>query len=210
MTGNPVRPDIETLSGKKEAGLAFFGLSGEKRILLVIGGSLGALTINESMEAGLPLLAANDIQILWQTGRPFSARAADAIRRFPKSTFRTFGFIERMDLAYAVADAVVSRAGAASISELCIVKKPAILVPSPNVAEDHQTMNARALTDRDAAELIRDCDARTELVPEAVRLLSNTARREHLAERIGEMAFGNAAGVIARQIIVLAQEKIKP
>ncbi|MBC7864832.1 MAG: undecaprenyldiphospho-muramoylpentapeptide beta-N-acetylglucosaminyltransferase [Bacteroidia bacterium] len=145
LTGNPVRMDIENTRTKKEEGLKFFGLQPGKKTLLIIGGSLGARTINQSIGAGINKFAEAGIQVLWQTGKNYFETAKQQTSHLKEKGIFAFDFITKMDFAYAVADCVVSRAGASSVSELCIVKMPCILVPSPNVAEDHQTKNAMAL-----------------------------------------------------------------
>lgn len=204
VTGNPVRQDILSLEGKKENAIRFFGLSPNKRTLLVMGGSLGARTINESIMGSLEVLVQNNIQLIWQTGKLYIETA--------QKTFSSFdgwvgAFISNMDLAYAAADVIVSRAGAISLSELAIVRKPVILVPSPNVAEDHQTKNAMTLVNNDAAILVKDADARGKLGKEIIGLMNNTNRQNTLCENIGKLAFPNSAELIAREVIKLANKQ---
>lgn len=207
LTGNPVRQDILNLEGKKERGLETFGLKADKKTLLVIGGSLGARTINESIQASLPLFAEAGIQLLWQTGKGYFATASEAVKKYEGKGIKAYDFITKMDLAYAVADAVVSRAGASSVSELCLVKKPSILVPSPNVAEDHQTRNAQALVTHNAALLVKDAEAREKLGREALALMGNEGEMARLSKSIGSMAFQDSANVIAHEIMNLIKNK---
>lgn len=207
LTGNPVRQDIQNLQGKRERGLEYFGLSGDKKILLVIGGSLGAKTINESIKTGLKKFVANDIQVVWQTGKSYFASAKAAAESYQDSGIKVYDFITKMDYAYAVADAVVSRAGASSVSELCLVKKPAILVPSPNVAEDHQTMNAMALVNYNAAVLVKDNEAGEKLCDEAISLMKDEVRRIKLQENIARLAFQDSGIAIANEILRLVKKK---
>ena len=205
LTGNPVRRDIQLLNQPVEAGRTLFGLTADRPTLLVIGGSLGARTINESMEQGLPALMVAGVQVVWQTGTGFIDRARKAVADAGATHVKPFDFIYDMDKAYAVADAVVSRAGALSVSELCIVAKPAILVPFPAAAEDHQTKNAMSLVGRKAALLISDSVARNELVPAALALLNNPAQQQSLSQQIRELAKPNAAREIAEQVIGLVR-----
>lgn len=203
FTGNPVRQDILNTDGKREIGLKHFGLSNDKKVVLVIGGSLGARTINESIDAGLELIANSNIQLLWQTGKGFAAKASESVKKYTNKGIVTMPFITTMDLAYAVADVVVSRAGALSVSELCLTHKPSILVPSPNVAEDHQTKNAMALVNENAAILVKDVHAKNELIPELIRLVNNSATQEQLKQNIKSLAKPNAASQIADEVIKL-------
>jgi len=201
LTGNPVRQDILNLEGKRQRGLEQFGLSGDKKIVLVIGGSLGARTINESIIACLPQLVDKNIQLVWQTGKLFFPTAENESKKY--EGIKAYDFITKMDYAYSVADVVVSRAGASSVSELCLVKKPAILIPSPNVAEDHQTKNAMALVTYNAAILIKDSDSRKELAQTLIDLVNDTDKCEKLKENISRLAFRDSADAIANEIIRL-------
>jgi UDP-N-acetylglucosamine--N-acetylmuramyl-(pentapeptide) pyrophosphoryl-undecaprenol N-acetylglucosamine transferase len=210
MTGNPVRQDILQAAGRREEGSAFFGLDPARPVVLVLGGSLGARTINESIHAGLGRFADAGIQLVWQTGKAYAGTAAAAVSGLNRPGLSAYGFIQRMDLAYAVADVVVSRAGASSVSELCLAGKPSILVPSPNVAEDHQTRNAMALVARDAAVLVSDHQAREQLVDEALRLVRDEARRTALQEQISAMALPGAAGKIVDEIYSLVKTRHEP
>lgn len=192
-TGNPVREDILSgTAGKKEA-LQFFGLDESHPVILVIGGSLGARTLNQSMEHDLKKYADNGIQLLWQTGKSYTGDAQPVLGvRLP--------FISRMDLAYAAADLIISRAGALSISELCIVGKPVILVPSPNVSEDHQTKNAMTLVNEGAAVLVADKYATQILADTAIKLLNNVESCAGLSNSIKRLASPNATDRIIEEI----------
>ena len=191
-TGNPVRQDLQNSKATLEDAQKYFSLLPEKKTILIIGGSLGALTINKSIEAGLEKFDKNNIQIIWQTGKSYSEKE----NIIPGKIYRS-PFITRMDLAYKAADLVISRAGASSISELCILKKPSILVPSPNVAEDHQTKNALALSENNAAILVKDADAERELVDMAIEVIKDNVKLEELSKNAGKMAYYDAADAIA-------------
>lgn len=204
ITGNPVRQDILSLEGKKEKAINFFGLDSNKRTLLVIGGSLGARTINESIMSLLELLSQNNIQLIWQTGKGYIEIAE---KTFIKERGWVGAFITKMDLAYAAADIVVSRAGAISLSELALVKKPCILVPSPNVAEDHQTKNATTLVKKNAAILVKDSEAREKLGKEIISLVNDIQIQNKLSKNISKLAFPNSAEVIAKEVIKLVQSR---
>ena len=210
VTGNPVRKELELMSEKYgENGIrgsgveafTYFGLEIGKPVLLVLGGSLGARTINNSIQKGLKMLKDAGVQVIWQTGSNYELRISNYEPEALKSnsepeelkdgTFEGLwcsDFITRMDYAYTVADLVVSRAGACTLSELCLLKKAAILVPSPNVAEDHQTMNARTLSENNAAVLIPDRDAEEQLVTAAIELLKDNKRLSELSENIAHFA----------------------
>ncbi len=208
ITGNPVRQDIQDLKDKKGEAQAFFKLSPNKKVILVIGGSLGARTINEAIGANLAKLVDQNIQLLWQTGKGYYPTALEEGKPFSNDGVYPLEFISRMDLAYAAADLVISRAGASSISELCNIGMPSILVPSPNVAEDHQTKNAMALVSKNAALLVKDSEARQQLVETAISLLGNTAQQVMLTNNISQMAFHHSANVIAREVLKLANYPI--
>jgi len=203
LTGNPIRQEIASVTAGKLESLAAFSLQPGNITLLVIGGSLGARTINQSIYSGLRLLADNHIQLIWQTGSAFAEKASEAVKPFEKEGLITTTFIGRMDLAYAAADIVISRAGAIAISELCAVGKPAILVPSPNVTEDHQTKNALALSGRYAAIMIPDSEADEKLVPAIIELANNPAMQAELMENISRMAHRDAADHIAKEALNL-------
>ena len=206
MTGNPVRQDILLLDGKREEAFKDFSLNPNKKTVLFLGGSLGARTINQSVAACMNLLIKNNIQIIWQTGQSYMRFATEVTSYLPgkDNGVRVYAFLSRMDLAYACADIVVSRAGAISLSELAIVKKPCILVPSPNVAEDHQTKNAMALVKHEAAILVKDIQAREKLGKEIINLMNDVQKQNKLSENISKLAFPNSAEVIAKEVMKLA------
>lgn len=201
LTGNPVRQDLFGGNISREEAFIFFGLDSSKPTLLVIGGSLGARTIDYAMIAGLHCFEEADYQVVWQTGAHYYAECKS--HTVGHKGIVVCDFIKRMDYAYAVADVVISRAGASSISELCLLGKPSVLVPSPNVAEDHQTHNACALSDRGAAVLVKDHHAKHHLVEEAMALLANPERRQSLSTEILKMALPNAASMIVDEIYKL-------
>ncbi len=204
LTGNPVRPELAAFTDKRSAALRFFHLSEKLPVVLVIGGSLGARTINQSIQASLGALSKKNCQVIWQTGRSFASAARSSADAIAPEHVRVFDFIREMDLAYAAADVVVSRAGAMSISELCMAARPCILVPSPNVAEDHQTKNARSLADRGAAVLVTDDTARASLGKEILSLVADAERRQSMTAALTAMARPDAAKEIAAVAIALA------
>jgi UDP-N-acetylglucosamine--N-acetylmuramyl-(pentapeptide) pyrophosphoryl-undecaprenol N-acetylglucosamine transferase len=204
LTGNPVRQDLKDSKGKREEAQALFKLDKNKKTILVIGGSLGARTINEALGAGLQTLVDNNIQLIWQTGKTYYQTASKQFATFSEDNIFVFDFITRMDFAYAAADIVISRAGASSVSELCNLEMPCILVPSPNVAEDHQTKNAMALVNRQAAVLVKDSEAPQKLITTAIALVKNDAEQKVLSANIGKMAFHNSATIIAKEVLKLA------
>lgn len=199
LTGNPVRSEMVTIDGKKEEGIKHYGLDPNKKTVLIIGGSLGAKTLNESVTGKLKELADSDVQLIWQCGKLYYPGLKDIEKELPANV-KMVQFIDRMDLAYAAADVVISRAGAISVSELCLIGKPVILVPSPNVAEDHQTKNAMALVNKDAAVLIKDTEARGVLIPEVISLLSDSAKCGELSVNIKSLAKPNATSDIVNTI----------
>jgi UDP-N-acetylglucosamine--N-acetylmuramyl-(pentapeptide) pyrophosphoryl-undecaprenol N-acetylglucosamine transferase len=203
LTGNPVRQGLETVEYLHDEAIQYFKLEANKPTVLLIGGSLGARTLNESVAAKLEEINTSDIQFIWQTGKGYNEEAKRLLAGNKYPNIHQFDFISRMDLAYSAADAVISRAGALSISELCVVGKPAILVPSPNVAEDHQTHNAMALVKQNAAMMIRDVDASKTLIDEALKLVINREKKLQLASNIKQLAMPNAANVIAKEVIRL-------
>ncbi len=205
MTGNPVRSDIQFASQQVEAGRKLFDLESTRPTLLIIGGSQGARTINESIEGGLQRFVDAGVQVIWQTGPAFIERARTAIAKTGSALVKAYDFIYEMDKAYAVADSVVSRAGALSVSELCLVGRPAILVPLPTAAEDHQTKNAMSLVEHNAALLVNDRTAREELVTAALNLLTNSAQQLQLSQQIKTLAKPNAARDIANEVIKLTK-----
>lgn len=197
-TGNPVRKDLTERARNKKEACESFGLDPERPTLLVVGGSLGARTLNESLEQGLRRLTESGIQVIWQTGKNFGDRGQKAAKGLQGTVVTKF--ITDMASAYAAADVVVSRAGAGSISELEILGKPSILVPSPNVTEDHQTKNARALSDREAAILVTDAEAGDKLVDTAIELLKDKKRRETMSRNISAMAMRDSDELIADEV----------
>jgi len=203
LTGNPVRQDLFSQAPKSSEAYQFFGFNPEKKTILVVGGSLGARTINQSMIGGLHKLAGQDVQVIWQTGKFYIENALLASKPFESPKLLVTDFVSRMDLAYSIADLVISRAGASSISELCLLAKPVILVPSPNVAEDHQTQNALALVRKEAAVLIKDVDAREQLIDKAIELIQNKQELKKLSENILRLGEKDSADRIAREVIKL-------
>lgn len=201
FTGNPVRADIEKMNATREEGCAEFGLKADGRVLLSVGGSLGARSINEMILSHLHFFKENKIQLLWQTGRWMYDDAVRAVKAANVEEWvKVHQFISRMDLAYAAADVVVSRAGAIAISELCIVGKPVVLIPSPNVAEDHQTKNALALVDKGAAVMVRDAECNVQCLPQVLELFENQGHREAMSAAIKKLAVYGAADKIVDQI----------
>ncbi len=192
LTGNPVRADMLDLADKREEAIKFYGLDRRRKTIVIVGGSLGARTLNNAVRFALPKIQENDeIQLLWQCGNLYFKELNEELEL--PSHIKMLRFIERMDLAYAAADVVVSRAGATSISELCIVGKPIILVPSPNVTDDHQTKNALSLVNNQAAILVKDELAKEQLFEVAIDLLLNNELRTRLADNIKKLALPNAA-----------------
>ncbi len=207
LTGNPIRQDIKNVSEKRNEAFDFFKLDKTKKTILVVGGSLGAKGINEAVSKGLNLLADENIQLIWQTGKNYFETAKQQTAPFESKNIRAVDFITRMDLAYAFADCVISRAGAGAISELCIVQKPCILVPLPSAAEDHQTKNAMALVNKGAAILVKDIDAMNDLVKKAIDLSKDSALRIELSKKISDLAFHNSTELIANEVLVLLNYK---
>jgi UDP-N-acetylglucosamine--N-acetylmuramyl-(pentapeptide) pyrophosphoryl-undecaprenol N-acetylglucosamine transferase len=201
ITGNPVRQDIKDISSKRTSAFNFFKLDPNKKTILIIGGSLGAKTINESIEENIENFRTSNLQIIWQTGKSFFTTTKNIDSE--EKGLRVYEFIKEMDLAYACADIIVSRAGASSISELCIVGKPCILVPSPNVAEDHQTKNAMALVNKNAALLISDKNCKESIWSEIQNLVSNKKICDTLSENITKLARPNAVKEIVSEIFEL-------
>ena len=206
-TGNPVRKDLLQGKSKVEEALAYYKLEKGKKVLLVVGGSLGARTLNDSLLAGLEQLVKSDVQVIWQTGKCYYQSVLDQTAEKQMPNIHIHQFISRMDLAYAAADLVVSRAGAGTISELCLMEKPTILVPSPNVAEDHQTKNALALAGISAALVIADNVAVEQLVTTALKLIHDQSKLNELSANIAKLAKPNAASDIAQIVIELAKGK---
>ena len=206
MTGNPVRQEVVRLTGKRPRGMEQFELCEGSPVLFITGGSLGARGVNRGVEAALPLFKEAGLQVIWQTGTPYFKQALDAVAKLNYTDCKVLEFVTKMDYAYAVADLVVARAGAISVSELCLVRKPAILVPLPTAAEDHQTHNARALTDNGAAVLLRDDEAVEKLGTMVVELIKNEPALERLRMAIAALGTNNAAEAIAAEVIRLARK----
>ena len=198
ITGNPVRKSIVTPADRNEA-MKYFGLRSEKPTVLIVGGSLGARTINEAIDNDLDSLESNGVQVIWQTGKPYHQTAF--MRAAGKNNIRVHDFISRMDLAYAAADVVVSRSGAMAVTELCIVGRPVIFVPFPHAAEDHQTFNARRLVEKEAAWIVKDAEAREKLVPKVIELLKMDDERKKLSNNISKLANTDADDLVADEIL---------
>jgi UDP-N-acetylglucosamine--N-acetylmuramyl-(pentapeptide) pyrophosphoryl-undecaprenol N-acetylglucosamine transferase len=209
MTGNPVRKDILSVKDKKDRAKSHFGFEDSHRTLLIIGGSLGARTLNESILAGIDKLLDAGVQVIWQTGKAYNDVVQSKLEKYDKRKLRVVDFMKEMDLAYAAADVVISRSGALAVSELCIAGKPCILVPSPNVAEDHQTKNAMALVEKEAAVMVADKDARAKLVDEALKLLFDEHRAKKLSDNIARLARPRATEDIVDEIekLIKVQEQ---
>ncbi len=203
FTGNPVREDMVEISGKRNEAATYFNLDLTKPVLLVVGGSQGARSINRAIQSGLKSISDSGVQLIWQCGKLFYEEAKKSVDELNAGNIRVFDFITRMDYAYALSDAIVSRAGASTVSELCIVGKPAILVPLPTAAEDHQTHNCKALVEKNAAILVKDADAANVLVNTALELVQDNQRRMTLSENISTLAIRNSANVIAKEVLKL-------
>jgi UDP-N-acetylglucosamine--N-acetylmuramyl-(pentapeptide) pyrophosphoryl-undecaprenol N-acetylglucosamine transferase len=206
LTGNPVRSDILNLSGKRERALEYFNLKDGYKTVFVTGGSLGSRTINESILKNIEHFAANNIQLIWQTGKAFISAAEQAVAKYTDKGIFAFDFISKMDYAYAIADLVVSRAGASSVSELSLVNKAAILIPYPLAAEDHQTKNAMALVNYNAAVLIKDEEARAKLGEVIIDLINHDEKRNKLEMNITRLAIKDSAEVIAAEVYRLGTQ----
>jgi UDP-N-acetylglucosamine--N-acetylmuramyl-(pentapeptide) pyrophosphoryl-undecaprenol N-acetylglucosamine transferase len=200
LTGNPVRKDIIDLDSNRDKALNHFSFAGADRTLLILGGSLGARTINESILAGIDKLIDSQMQVIWQTGKLYYEGIKAQLSGKDVRRIRVVDFLKQMDLAYAACDVVISRAGALAISELCIAKKPCILVPSPNVAEDHQTKNAMALANEGAALIVKDSEANELLVSEALKLIYDEQQSNKLSVNIGKWAKPHATENIVDEI----------
>jgi len=207
-TGNPVRQSLLDTKLTKEEALKAFGLKTGKKTILLVGGSLGARTVNESVLQHLDMIKDSGIQFIWQTGKYYSAaiKAKLGETGCPENLHVT-DFISDMGAAYKAADLVISRAGASSISEFCLIGKPVILVPSPNVAEDHQTKNAMALVEKDAAICVKDADAPDKVVKLAIETVKDDNRLEALATNIKKMALPGSADIIASEVVKLARKR---
>ncbi|MCC8408790.1 undecaprenyldiphospho-muramoylpentapeptide beta-N-acetylglucosaminyltransferase [Mucilaginibacter sp. UR6-1] len=200
-TGNPVREESVNIAGKQMQALELYNLSAHKKTVVVLGGSLGARTLNNSIKAGLQKFIDADVQVIWQTGKYYYKSIIEQLGENIHPNIQVREFLNRMDLVYAAADVIISRAGAGTIAELCEVKKPVILVPSPNVAEDHQTKNALALVQENAAKFVADRDAEAKLVDKTLELLKDKEKQKILSSNIGKLAMPNADEVIAKEVI---------
>jgi UDP-N-acetylglucosamine--N-acetylmuramyl-(pentapeptide) pyrophosphoryl-undecaprenol N-acetylglucosamine transferase len=200
FTGNPVRKSIENIMVSKQESANYFKLDLNKKVVLSVGGSLGARTINESILENIAYFKNNDIHLIWQTGKFFYEKAKNAVEEARAENIRVFDFISEMDKAYTAADCIISRAGAIAISELCLVGKPIILIPSPNVAEDHQTKNAMALVDKGAAAIVYDKDAKTTLIPALDDLINNSDKQRSMSLACSSMGVRDAAYKIVDEI----------
>lgn len=205
MTGNPVRQQLLDTTVSREEAIRSLGLDPTKRTVLIVGGSLGARTLNESVIGQLELIAHSEVQFVWQTGKYYSSEIAERMKGRGMPNLKITDFISDMGVAYKAADLVASRAGAGSISEFCLLGKPVILVPSPNVAEDHQTKNAMALVNRQAALYVSDADAADQLLPLAVSTVADAAKLQSLHDNILKMALPDSADIIAKEVIKLAE-----
>jgi UDP-N-acetylglucosamine--N-acetylmuramyl-(pentapeptide) pyrophosphoryl-undecaprenol N-acetylglucosamine transferase len=195
-TGNPIRTDLVAVSKNKEEALDFFGLKGDKKTVLVLGGSLGARRINQLIEKEVDFFAKQNLRVLWQCGKLYY----EAYKTHDSDTVKVMAFVNRMDLAYAAADVIISRAGAGSVSELCLVGKPVIFIPSPNVAEDHQTQNAKALVSKDAAIMLKEDELDAEFETNFSNLMGSEALQEKLGKNIRKMAMPKATEHIVDEI----------
>jgi UDP-N-acetylglucosamine--N-acetylmuramyl-(pentapeptide) pyrophosphoryl-undecaprenol N-acetylglucosamine transferase len=204
-TGNPIRKESVDIAGKQMQALELYSLSNFKKTILITGGSLGARTLNNSILASLDKILAADVQIIWQTGKFYYKSITEQLGENYHPNVKAVEFLNRMDLAYAAADVIISRAGAGTIAELCVVKKPVILVPSPNVAEDHQTKNALALVEENAAVFVADRDAVENLVDKALELLKDKDLQKKLSDNIGKLALPNADEVIAKEVFKISR-----
>lgn len=208
MTGNPVRQNVLQTDITKEEARKAFGLEPDKKTILVVGGSLGARTVNESIINHLDIVENADVQIIWQTGKYYNKAIMDTLAQHkPIKNLKVMDFISDMGAAYRAADLVISRAGASSISEFSLIGKPVILVPSPNVAEDHQTKNALALVNKDAALYVKDIEAPDTLLDTALKTVNDEAKLASLSENIKKLGLKNSADVIADEVIKLATGK---
>ena len=206
LTGNPVRQDLLNHNMSREEAIRSFGLDPNKRTILVLGGSLGARTINQCLMNHLDKIKQSDVQFIWQTGKIYIEEARNCVAKAGHlPMIHVTDFISNMATAYSAADLVISRAGAGSISEFCLLQKPVILVPSPNVAEDHQTKNAMALVNKNAALYVKDVEAGDLLIDKAIEAVNQTELLNNLSKNIAELAFTDSANVIAKEVITLAK-----
>lgn len=205
LTGNPVRQQLLDTKVTREEALKTFNLDPDKKTVLLVGGSLGARTINESVLNHLDEIRESGLQFIWQTGKYYSAQIAETLKQKGQpDNLRVLDFISDMAAAYRAADLVISRAGASSISEFCLIGKAVILVPSPNVAEDHQTKNALALVHKDAALYVKDAEAKDQLIPLAIKTVVDDARLKTLSENVLKLGLPDSAKIIAQEVLKLA------
>ena len=206
LTGNPVRQNLLDTTISHDEAVKSLGFDPKKKTILLVGGSLGARTINESVLRHLDLVKSSDVQFYWQTGKYYSAEIAKRLEGEIIPNLKVTDFITDMGVAYQAADLVISRAGASSISEFCLIGKPVILVPSPNVAEDHQTKNALALVHKDAALYVKDAEAPDTLLSLAIKTVSDDARLKSLSENVLKLALPDSAEIIAKEVIKLSKK----
>jgi UDP-N-acetylglucosamine--N-acetylmuramyl-(pentapeptide) pyrophosphoryl-undecaprenol N-acetylglucosamine transferase len=204
LTGNPVRQDLFEGENLRQQGLDYYHLNSDKKTLLIVGGSLGARTLNDSVIENLDMIEnQEDVQVIWQTGKYYYKHILEILKGRKLHNIQVFEFVNKMNFAYATADLIISRAGASSISEFCLLHKATILVPSPNVAEDHQTKNAMALVKKNAAIMVRDMDARKDLIPKALELIHQSEILDKLSDNIIKLAEKDSADRIAIEILKL-------
>jgi UDP-N-acetylglucosamine--N-acetylmuramyl-(pentapeptide) pyrophosphoryl-undecaprenol N-acetylglucosamine transferase len=206
LTGNPVRHDMVSIDGKREEAMNYYGFDSSKKTILIIGGSLGARTLNNALVENIAEIARHDeIQILWQSGKLYYEQMLEIMNQKKVGSIKLVQFIDRMDLAYAAADVIISRAGAISVSELCLIGKPVVLVPSPNVAEDHQTKNAMALVNKNAAILVKDTEATQHLFSVVFQLMTDESRMMTYSSEIKKLAKPNATADIVNELEKIAR-----
>jgi UDP-N-acetylglucosamine--N-acetylmuramyl-(pentapeptide) pyrophosphoryl-undecaprenol N-acetylglucosamine transferase len=203
LTGNPVRQDLIDIDSKRTAAIEYFNLDTSKKTLLVLGGSLGARRVNQLLEKEFVKIQNQNVQIIWQCGKLYF----EDYKKYNSNDVQVLAFIERMDYAYAAADIIISRAGASSVSELCLVGKPVIFIPSPNVAEDHQTKNATAIVDKKGALLLKEAELDSEFSVVFETLLKDTGKQSQLSENIKQLAMPLATKKIADEIVKLIKNK---
>ena len=206
FTGNPIRESIINNQAIKDISIKMFNLNSNQSTVLVIGGSLGARTINISILNGLDVFKSNKLNLIWQTGKEFSDKASLAVKKIKTKGITTYSFIKEIDLAYKAADIIISRAGAIAISELCSIGKPVILIPSPNVAENHQFKNAQSLVNKNAALLVNDADSNDKLVDTIISLYKDDDLKEKLSTNIKKMEVKNSASIISKQALDLLKK----
>ena len=202
MTGNPLRSAFGQGNIDREAAFAHYGLKEGLPTILVVGGSLGTRTLNNMMKSWIVTLGGEaPVQVIWQTGRFYEKEMREFFANYPTKNISLVPFIDRMDYAYEIADVVISRSGACTVSELCLAKKPTLFVPSPNVAEDHQTKNAKALVDKGAAVMVKDCDAADCGIATALKMVGDKEQLEQLSQNIAKLATPDAAERVADEIV---------